>query len=115
MTGALCGRPPSDADFAQEDCDLCLTDEEPEVQRGPGTAFEDVVPLGLTLVLRPSSSPLLAFTHKVSHPTTPSPSELSPCRALRFYPCCFLLPGGHLFRTLTGPADSCRSAFGPQR
>lgn len=27
-----------------------MTDEEPEVQRGPGTACEDVIPLGLTVV-----------------------------------------------------------------
>lgn len=29
---------------------ICLTDEEPEVQRGPGTACEEAVPLGLTMV-----------------------------------------------------------------
>lgn len=70
----------------------------------------------VTLLLR-ASSPLAAL-HTQGLPILPPPAlrtqSLSCSGALSFYPCCLLLLGGHLPCTLTGPADSCRSVFGPQ-
>lgn len=70
----------------------------------------------VTLLLRASSSPLVALPHKASpsyHPQPLRTQSLSCSGALSFYPCCLLLLEATPACTLT-VQTAAGLAFGPQ-